>query len=174
MMEVQYFRGPRSLYSVKAHGNGIYFATDTKEIIQNGLSFLGSLPEDLLAAIARIEANEGAIEILNGTDEGSVQKQINDAIDGFANKLSDNGVVDTFKELVEYAAENAGDLGALILRVENNEIKNAEQDQLISELSNNLLVLKNDVEMKMESNSVALEEKMDEKITEALSWINVL
>lgn len=74
MMEVRYFRGPRSLYSVKAHGNGIYFATDTKEIIQNGISFLGELPADLAAAVARIEANESAIEVLNGAGEGSVSK----------------------------------------------------------------------------------------------------
>ena len=117
---MQFFRGPRELYNVKAHGAGIYFATDTKEIIQNGLSFLGELPSDLAEAIARIEANEGAIEVLNGVGEGSVSKQINDAIDSFANKLTDDGTVNTFKELVEYAAENAGDLGALILRVDKN------------------------------------------------------
>jgi hypothetical protein len=35
---------------------------------------LGELPSDLAKAIARIEANEGAIEVLNGTGEGSVSK----------------------------------------------------------------------------------------------------
>ena len=171
---MQFFRGPRELYNVKAHGAGIYFATDTKEIIQNGLSFLGELPADLAAAIARIEANEQAIEVLNGVGEGSVQKQINDAIDSFANAMSENGVVDTFKELVEYAAENAGDLGNLILRVDNVEAKDAAQDLLIESIQADLLVLKNETEMKMESNNVVLEEKMDTKINNAFSWEDVL
>lgn len=171
---MQFFRGPRELYNVKAHGAGIYFATDTKEIIQNGLSFLGDLPSELSEAIERIVANEQAIETLNGVGEGSIQKSINDAIDSFANKLTDDGTVNTFKELVEYAAENASDLGALIQRVSNNEAKNVEQDQQISNLNSDLLVFKNEVEMKMESNNIALENKMDEKIDYALSWENVL
>ena len=173
MMEVQYFRGPRELYNINAHGAGIYFATDTKEILHNGLSFIGELPADLQAAVDRIKATEEALVILNGTGEGSVQKQINDAIDTFATQLSDNGVVDTFKELVNYAAENAGDLGNLILRVDNLEVNDAKQDGLILELQTELETFKGEVEMKLTENSVKLEEKMDEKITDAFSWEDV-
>lgn len=170
---MQFFRGPRELYNVKAHGKGIYFATDTKEIIQNGLSFLGDLPADLEAAIARIAANEDAIEVLNGSGEGSVKKQINDAFDNFANKLTDDGIVNTFKELVDYAAENAGDLGNLILRVDNIEEKDLEQDESINTLNSDLSVFKNDTDMRFESTTAALTEEMDSKITSALSWENV-
>lgn len=170
---MQFFRGPRELYNVKAHGKGIYFATDTKEIIQNGLSFLGDLPADLEAAIARIEANEEAIEVLNGVGEGSVQKQINDAIDSFANKLTDDGTVNTFKELVEYAAENAGDLGALILRVDNIESKDQQQDLLITSIQENLESFKGEVSMKFESNNIEIQQSIDNKITNAFTWENV-
>ena len=173
MMELQHFRGPKALYNVKAHGNGIYFATDTKEIIQNGVSYLGELPAELAAAVARIEANEAAIEVLNGDGEGSVKKQINDAIDGFANAMSDNGIVDTFKELVDYAAENAGDLGNLILKVDNAEAKNAEQDAAIAEVGENLLILKSDVDMKLELQRSEVEASIDNKIANAFSWENV-
>lgn len=62
---IKFFRGPRELYNVNAHGAGIYFATDTKEIIQNGLSFLGDLPSDLAEAVARIKANEEALTFFN-------------------------------------------------------------------------------------------------------------
>lgn len=171
---MQFFRGPRELYNVKAHGAGIYFATDTKEIIQNGISFLGQLPSDLEAAIARIEANENALVILNGDGEGSISKQINDAIDGFANTISENGIVDTFKELVEYAAENAGDLGNLVLRVNNIEAKDSEQDSAISKLQEDLLILTNDVDMKLTTQGAELEESIDTKINNAFSWENVL
>lgn len=38
---IKFFRGPKGSYDVKAHGQGIYFATDTMEIIANGASFTG-------------------------------------------------------------------------------------------------------------------------------------
>lgn len=171
---MQFFRGLREHYNVKAHGAGIYFATDTKEIIQNDLSFLGELPADLAAAIARIEANEGAIEVLNGTGEGSVSKQISDAIDSFANAMSEDGVVNTFKELVEYAANNTSDLGDLIVRADNVEAKNNEQDLLISALQSDLLILKDSIDMKFETTISELEASTDNKITNAFSWENVL
>lgn len=171
---MQFFRGPRELYNVKAHGAGIYFATDTKEIIQNGLSFLGELPAELAAAIAQIEANGAAIEVLNGVGEGSVSKQISDAIDSFANALSEDGVVNTFKELVEYAANNSSDLGNLIVSVNNIEAKDADQDLLISALQSDLVVLKDSVDMKFETTIAELEASTDNKISNAFSWENVL
>ena len=166
---MQFFRGPRALYNIRAHGSGIYFATDTKEIIQNGLSFLGDLPADLAAAIARIEANEQALIILND----SVQLQINDAIDEFANRLTDDNTVNTFKELVEYAAENAGNLGNLILRVDNNEAKNKEQDMLIMSVREDLEAFKGEVSMKFESNNSEIQQSIDNQINNAFSWQNV-
>lgn len=108
MMEVQYFRGLRELYNIKAHGEGIYFAIDTKEIIHKGLSFSGQIPPELANAVAQAEANRVAIEILNGAGEGSVDKKIADAINEFATQISDNGTIDTFKELLEFAAVNGG------------------------------------------------------------------
>jgi ABC-type transporter Mla subunit MlaD len=134
---------------------------------------LGELPADLAAVIARIEINEDAIKTLNGIGEGSVQKQINDAIDSFANKLTDDGTVNTFKELVEYAAENASDLGELILRVNSVETKNNEQDELIVSVQKNLEVFKGEVSMKFESNNAEIQQSIDNKITNAFTWENV-
>ena len=160
---MQFFRGPRELYNVKAHGAGIYFATDTKEIIQNGLSFLGELPSDLAEAIARIEANEGAIEVLNGTGEGSVSKQISDAIDSFASAMSEDGTINTFKELVDYASEHKEESEQLILDVDN--------------IKNNLIVELQAKDSALESQITELAEdlslEIDEKINVAFSWINV-
>ena len=42
---IQFFRGPKKGYSLKDHGNGIYFATDTKEIIANGSAYTGPVEE---------------------------------------------------------------------------------------------------------------------------------
>jgi hypothetical protein len=88
--------------------------------------------------------------------------------------MSEDGVVNTFKELVEYAANNASDLGGLIVRVDNVEAKNNEQDLLISTLQSDLLVLKDSVDMKFETTIAELEASTDNKITNAFSWEDVL
>lgn len=76
-------------------------------------------PYDDTAIKADITANTDAITKLNGTGEGSVKKMIDDGINDFATKVSDDNVVNTFKELIDYcathgteAAELAGDIAA--------------------------------------------------------------
>ncbi len=39
---IKFFRGPKSSYDVAQHGQGIYFATDTMEILANGAAFTGA------------------------------------------------------------------------------------------------------------------------------------
>ena len=41
MQLIQYYRGLKENYNIGSHGQGIYFATDTKEILHNGVSFTG-------------------------------------------------------------------------------------------------------------------------------------
>lgn len=54
----------------------------------------------------RIGVAEGAINLLNGATavEGSVDNKIDKAFNDFATKMSDDNVVNTFKELVDYVA----------------------------------------------------------------------
>ena len=60
--------------------------------------------DDTAGLRKRIKANEDAIGVLNGTGEGSVTKAVNDAINDFATKATENGTIDTFKELVDWVA----------------------------------------------------------------------
>lgn len=62
--------------------------------------------DDTAGLRKRIKTNEDAITTLNGTGEGSVTKAVNDAIDAFATKATDNGTIDTFKELVDWVASH--------------------------------------------------------------------
>ena len=62
--------------------------------------------DDTTGLRKRIKTNEDAIGILKGTGEGSVAKAVNDAIDAFATKATDNGTIDTFKELVDWVAKH--------------------------------------------------------------------
>jgi hypothetical protein len=88
--------------------------------------------------------------------------------------MSEDGVVNTFKELVEYAANNTSDLGDLIVRADNVEAKNNEQDLLISALQSDLVILKDSIDMKFETTISELEASTDNKITNAFSWEDVL
>lgn len=60
--------------------------------------------DDTAGLRKRIKTNEDAIGVLNGTGEGSVTKAIDDAINDFATKATENGTIDTFKELVDWVA----------------------------------------------------------------------
>ena len=91
---------------------------------------------------ARVKANEDAIGTLNGnvTVDGSVAKQVNDAINTFINQVSDNNTVDTFKELIQYANTHQGEYSTLAgsVQANTNAIKGITDDYLKSSDKNAL------------------------------------
>lgn len=70
----------------------------------------------------QVKKNADAISVLNGTSavDGSVDKKVADAINEFSTKISDNGTVDTFKELIDYAATHQGEYSTLSGDVQKN------------------------------------------------------
>lgn len=76
---------------------------------------------DDTALAARVTANEEDIATLNGEGEGSVKKAIDDAFNDFATKVSDDAVVNTYKELIDYAAENGSEVTTLVGKVSTLE-----------------------------------------------------
>lgn len=131
---VQHYRGLKEHYNIASHGQGIYFATDTKEIILNGQSYSGEGSDSFVKLQEQIQENTEALVVLNGTGEGSVIKTVNDAINGFATKISDDGTVNTFKELVDYAASHSAEIVELVGEVKAVKEKNVEQDNRIEAL----------------------------------------
>lgn len=164
MIELQYFRGLRDLYSPEIHGNGIYFATDTQEIIHNDLSFSGVLPKELEDIKKKAE---DALKLIGAE---SVQDQITSAFNAFVNLETSDNTVNTLKELVDYIAEN--DVAQLIVDVDtaNKTIATHETRlQMVEDGQEDLL-------SKIEKNAKAIAElpnEMDRKIETAFSWKNV-
>lgn len=78
--------------------------------------------ENLTAALAKVIAdvvaesgqNKAALEVLCGEAAGSIKKAIDDAFNDFATKVSDDNVVNTYKELVDYAAANGAEVATLV------------------------------------------------------------
>lgn len=64
---------------------------------------------DDAAVKAAIKQNADAIGVLNGSGVGSVDKKITDAFNDFATKVSDDGVVNSYKELIDWAATHGSE-----------------------------------------------------------------
>lgn len=77
---------------------------------------------DDAAVKADIKKNADAIGVLNGTSaiDGSVDKKVADAINEFSTKISDDSTVNTFKELIDYAAAHQGEYSTLSGDVQKN------------------------------------------------------
>lgn len=113
------------------------YANNAAEVAQefNALKDkIGEIPDDktIIAMIqeasyddaaiqAGIAANKEAIDTLNGDGEGSVDKKVADAINEFATKVSDDQTVNTFKELIDYAASHQGEYSTLSGEVQANK-----------------------------------------------------
>lgn len=70
-----------------------------------------------------IKNNKDAIDVLKGGDtiEGSVAKSVKDAINDFATKMSEDGTVNTFKELVDYVAVHGSEYTDAIADIAANK-----------------------------------------------------
>ena len=65
---------------------------------------LDALQGSLTTLTGRVEANENAIAVLNGEGEGSVKKQVSDAIAGVVASAPED--LDTLKEIADYIASD--------------------------------------------------------------------
>lgn len=74
------------------------------------------------AVKADIKKNADAIDVLNGTSavDGSVAKKVDTAINEWAAKVSDDSTINTFKELIDYAAAHQDEYSTLSGEVQTN------------------------------------------------------
>lgn len=80
-------------------------------------------------ANGQVKTNKEAIATLNGdsTVEGSVDKKINDAINDFSTKVTDNSTIDTFKELVDYVGTHGSEAAEMASAIDALETKVGEK-----------------------------------------------
>ena len=95
---------------------------ESKTVVQMIADAQTAATYDDTALKARVAANETAINTLNGssTVPGSVDKKVADAINDFATKVSDDSTVNTFKELIDYAASHKNEYSTLSGEVQKN------------------------------------------------------
>ena len=71
----------------------------------------------------KVNANTNAIATLNGdsTVEGSVDKKVADAINEFATQISDDGTINTFKEVLNYISTHGGEANEMMAAIDELE-----------------------------------------------------
>ena len=89
---------------------------------------------DDTALKTRVAKTEQSITTLNGDGEGSVKKQIDDAINDFATKVSDDNVVNTFKELIDYCATHGSETAEMVGNIEKNKTAIATLETFVGKL----------------------------------------
>lgn len=71
----------------------------------------------------KVTANTNAIATLNGdsTVEGSVDKKVADAINEFATQITDDGTINTFKEVLNYISTHGGEASDMMAAIDTLE-----------------------------------------------------
>lgn len=89
---------------------------------------------NITAVQGEAAANKAAIATLNGTGEGSVKKQVDNAINAFATNVSNDGVVNTFKELVDYCATHGSEAAEMAGNIDKNKQAIAKLETFVGKL----------------------------------------
>lgn len=67
------------------------------------------------------KAKQADLDTLTGEGEGSIKKMIDDAFNDFSTKVSDDGVVNSYKELIDWAATHGAEATKLTKGISENK-----------------------------------------------------
>lgn len=82
----------------------------------------------------KIKVNTDAIAVLNGDGDGSVKKTVDDAINKFATDVTNDEVVNSYKELIDWVAEHGPEAAEMAAAIEANEASIADLADLVGTL----------------------------------------
>jgi len=98
------------------------------DVAVHGLAALAYKSEvaesDLAAALKAVidaKAKQADLDILTGTGDGSISKMIDDAFNEFATNVTDDGVVNSYKELIDWAASHGAEAAEMTAGIATNK-----------------------------------------------------
>lgn len=108
-----------------------YINEKAQEVLESATGGSSESAASVLAALntykaennPKVQANTDAIEVLNGdtTVEGSVDKKVADAINEFATQITDDGTINTFKEVLNYISTHGGEAADMMAAIDTLE-----------------------------------------------------
>lgn len=157
--------------AVNALSGKVGTVTDGKTIVEMIADAQAAATYDDAAVKADIKANADAITKLNGTSavEGSVDKKVADAINEFATKVSDDQTVNTFKELIDYAADHKDEYSTLSGEVQANKTAIATLNGKDTEAGSVAKTVKDAVEAAQATLQANIDKKVDAVTGKGLS-----
>ena len=109
---------------------------DAQKTADDVKTLVGTLPEGATATDVIGYIGEKQQEL-----QRTVKKSVDDAINDFATKVSDDKVVNTFKELVDYVAEHGAEAATMAGKIEANEAAIAKNTEDITKKANKATTL---------------------------------
>lgn len=114
--------GSLSVYETVAHAEATYaVASEVEASLKDITDAADALAGRVGTAEGEIDALQEAMATLNGTADGSVKAIVDAAINKFATDVTDNNVVDNFKELVDWVAEHGPEAAEMAADIKNLE-----------------------------------------------------
>lgn len=114
--------GSLSVYETVAHAEATYaVASEVEASLKDITDAADALAGRVGTAEGEIDALQEAMATLNGSAEGSVKAIVDAAINKFATDVTDNNVVDNFKELVDWVAEHGPEAAEMAADIKNLE-----------------------------------------------------
>lgn len=111
------------------------------DVAVHGLAALAYKSEvaeaDLAAALKAVidaKAKQADLDTLTGTGEGSISKMIDAAINKFATDVSDDNVVNSYKELIDWAAEHGSEAAEMAGGIAENKTAITDLKAKVGEL----------------------------------------
>lgn len=80
----------------------------------------GAIETEKERAMAAEKVNSDAIAVLNGDGDGSVKKTVDEAINKFATDVTNDEVVNSYKELIDWVAEHGPEAAEMAAAIEDN------------------------------------------------------
>lgn len=112
--------GTISVNNVDVAITGLMALAYKAEVSYDELSAALKAVIDAKAEATDVTALQNAVNTLNGTGEGSVKKTVDDAINEFATNVSDDAVINSYKELIDWVAEHGSEAAEMAAAIQTN------------------------------------------------------
>lgn len=89
---------------------------------------------DALKAEIDAKAKQADLDTLTGTGEGSIQKMIDDAFNDFSTKVTDDNVVNSYKELIDWVAAHGSEATEMAAGIAENKTAIENLKKFVGEL----------------------------------------
>lgn len=106
---------------IKEIQDSAYDDTEVRNLINTNKTDIANLKAKDTELAASIKSNADAIDVLNGTGTGSVQSKIDAAINKFATDVTDDGVVNSYKELIDWVVTHGAEAAEMAAGIQSNK-----------------------------------------------------